>query len=158
MLPAPKKSPSNNLARGARAARQDRAACPVIARVFFFFPSFFPSSSHIFSLYTAEPSCFSTLLPPFPLKSSPLFFNFQAQIVYFLHKFAFPTSKLLQFAQFYSTHLPLSLSKTLISIVVVEGCRESKGSNCSLFILLAPFSTLICYLFLQNHHGQETSG
>ena len=48
--------------------------------------------------------------------------------------------------------------KHLTSIVVVEGCRESKGSNCSLFTLLAPFSTLICYLFLQNHHGQETSG
>ena len=104
---------ASDLARGDRASRHDRAACPVIsARVFFFFPSFFHSSSHTFSLYTAKPSCFSTLLPPSPLKSSPLFLNFQTQIVYFLNKFASPTSQLLQFAQFHSTHLSLSLSKT----------------------------------------------
>ena len=125
------------------------------------FSSSFPHFSFFFLTFSLATwrhfSCFSTLLSPSPLKSPSLFFNFQAQILYFLYKCASSTFKLLQFVQFHSTHLSLSLFKTLTSIVEVEGCRERKSSICSFFILLASFNTPIFNLFLQNHYGQETS-
>ena len=111
-------SATSDLAQGDRATQ----FCCFSARVFLLFPSFLLLLPHIFSLYPAKLFLLLHLPTSLPTQISITFFQFSAQILYSLHICASPTFKLLQFAQFHSTHLSLSLSKTLTSIVEVEGC------------------------------------
>jgi len=66
------------------------------ARVFLLFPSFLLLLPYIFSLYPAKLFLLLHLPTSLPTQISTLFFNFQAQIVYSLHKCASPTFKLPQ--------------------------------------------------------------
>ena len=125
--------------------------------VFLFVSSFLLLLPYTFSLYPTPSPLHPTFPSHSPLKSSTISFNFLRQILYFPHKFSFSTLKLLKFAQFNPIHLPLSLSKTLTSIVEVKGCRESKASICShFFILLASFGAIIFDVLISTHHWQET--
>jgi len=111
----------------------DRAPCQHHFYRIFPFPSSFLLLSTLALFTRRHIPLLSTFPSHSPLKSSPIFFKFLPQILYFPHKFSFTTFKLLKFVQFYPTHLSLSLYKTLTSIFDVKGCRESKASICSHF-------------------------